>query len=436
MRQALDHFPFPAMGERIWQTYYVAGGKPERASYKAVAMHAKNSPRELQELCIVANFAEVFLARREHSNPVGINYLEKLQMPHLPSLYGAMLAGVEYVLMGAGIPLKIPGALDLLAQHKTATYELYVTGALPGDDNTMTFNPRDFMEIDLPPLIRPRFLAIIASNTLATTMIKKANGRVDGFVIEGPRAGGHNAPPRGKLALSEIGEPIYGERDQVDLEKIKELGVPFWLAGEYGSPKKVQEALAAGAAGVQVGTAFAFCNESGLLSAYKQELLANAVCGQAHVFTDPLASPTGFPFKVAQLAGTLSDAAVYAARPRICDLGFLREAFRALDGEVEYRCPAEPASLFVSKGGKLESTVGRKCLCNALVANIGQAQVRNGKHIEKPLITTGDDLKYVAQFLPQGKLSYSAEDVVARLLSEVVSPAAVVSEIMVAETTV
>jgi len=91
------------------------------------------------------------------------------------------------------------------------------------------------MEGDLPPLRRPWFLAIIASNTLAITMVKKANGRVDGFIIEGPTAGGHNAPPRGKLQVNDIGEPIYGERDVVDLPKMCELGLPFWLAGGYGS---------------------------------------------------------------------------------------------------------------------------------------------------------------------------------------------------------
>lgn len=416
IRYALDHFPFPAMAERIWQAYYVAGGKPELASYRTLAMHSKDSSRELQELCIVANFVEVFLARAGHSNPVGINYLEKVQIPHLPSLYGAMLAGVEYVLMGAGIPLKIPGVLDLLARHLPATYELYVTGAQPDDDTTMTFVPRDFMERELPPLVRPRFLAIIASNTLATTMVKKANGRVDGFVIEGPTAGGHNAPPRGKLQLNDAGEPVYGERDSVDLDKIRELGLPFWLAGEYGSPQKVRAALDAGAAGVQVGTAFAFCAESGLRSDYKQALLKKAVDGLAKVFTDPLASPTGFPFKIAQLEGTLSDADVYSARPRICDLGFLREAFRAADGKIDYRCPGEPVTLYLSKGGKPENTAGRKCLCNALVANIGHAQVRNGKHVEQGLITSGDDLKHIARFLPAGKSSYHAEDVIGKLL--------------------
>lgn len=427
MRHALAEFPVRAMAERILQEYFIPGGKRSGASYKTVAMHsldahAKGSPRELQELCVVANFVEVVLAREGHKNSVGINYLEKLQIPHLPSLYGAMLAGVDYVLMGAGIPLKIPGVLDKLAQHEPASYDLYVTGAQPGDNNTITFTPREFMatdgfsETDLPPLIRPKFLAIIASNTLATTMVKKANGKVDGFVIEGPRAGGHNAPPRGKMALNAVGEPVYGERDLVDLEKIRELGLPFWLAGEYGHPERVRAALAAGATGVQVGTAFAFCEESGLRQDYKQALLERAIAGQAEVFTDPLASPTGFPFKVAQLEGTLSELAVCAARPRICDLGFLREAYRTPDGKVDYRCPGEPITTYLSKGGKPESTVGRKCLCNGLLANIGHAQVRCGKHVEAGLITSGDDLKTIPQFLAAGQHSYRAADVVARLL--------------------
>ena len=50
-----------------------------------------------------------------------------------------MLAGVEYVLMGAGIPLKVPGALDRFVNHEQATYPLTVTGAMAEDDMTMAF---------------------------------------------------------------------------------------------------------------------------------------------------------------------------------------------------------------------------------------------------------------------------------------------------------
>ncbi len=378
---------------------------------------SKDNPRELVELCIVANFVEVYLARQGHSNPVGINFLEKIQTAHLACIYGAMLAGVEYVVMGAGIPLKIPGVLDRYVEHQAAEYTIHVHGAQEGDDTTMRFDPREYMDCELRPLTRPKFLPIVSSNTLAVTMLKKANGRVDGLVIETRTAGGHNAPPRGKLQLSDMGEPIYGERDAIDIAKLRELGVPFWLAGGYGHPEKVREALAQGAAGVQVGTAFEFAWESGLREDYKEALLARVVRGNARVFTDPLASPTGFPFKVAELEGTNSEPEGYAERPRICDLGFLREPYRTAEGEIGYRCAAEPVSLYLAKDGKVEDAAGRKCVCNGLLANIGLPQVRNGKRTELPLITAGDDLVTVARFLKPGRFDYSAKDVVDLLLT-------------------
>lgn len=418
--RAFRHFPFPRIASRIWNDYYIRGGKPPLGAYKREPQLTVNGPREAQELCIAGNFVEVFLARESHDNPVGINYLEKLQLPHLADIYGAMLAGVDYVLMGAGIPLKIPGVLDRYVNHEPATYPLSVSGPRDGAGETgdamLSFDPHDFMECELPPLRRPKFLAIIASNTLALTMVRKANGRVDGFVVEGPTAGGHNAPPRGKLQLSEEGEPVYGERDRVDLAKLRELNLPFWLAGGYGTPDKLQEALAAGAAGVQVGTVFAFCNESGLRDDYKHELLAKAFAGTARVRTDPIASPTNFPFKVAVLEGTVSEREDYLARPRICDLGYLREAYRTPEGKIDFRCASEPVSVYVSKGGDIEDTEGRKCLCNALMSNIGLTQVRNGKHIEKGMVTAGDDLVNLRHFLGPEVSSYSAADVLKKWL--------------------
>jgi nitronate monooxygenase len=240
-------------------------------------------------------------------------------------------------------------------------------------------------------------------------------------VVEGPTAGGHNAPPRGKLQLNASGEPIYGQRDHVDLAEMRALGVPFWLAGGYGSAEKLAEALAAGATGVQVGTAFAFSNESGLRDDLKRALLTQARVGKGCVLTDPLASPTGFPFKVAQLAETASDATVAAHRTRICDIGLLRDAYVRADGDLGWRCSGEPVACFVAKGGAEEATMGRKCLCNALLANIGHAQVRADGRIEPPLVTVGDDINTVARFLAPGRDSYSAADV----LSAILAPASI-----------
>jgi nitronate monooxygenase len=414
-RRALSRFPFPLMALRIWDRFYIDGGKAPDQPYIRMPLHTKDNPAELQELCIAANFVEVFLAKEGHHNPVGINYLEKIQVPHLPSIYGALLAGVDAVLMGAGIPLRLPGTLDRLALHQETTYPLYVIGAGPDDDTLMSFDPRHFAESELPPLKRPLCLPIIASNTLAVTLVRKSNGRVDGFIVEGPTAGGHNAPPRGKMQLDANGEPVYGERDVVDLKKLRELGLPFWLAGGFGSSQKLADALAAGAAGIQVGTAFAFCQESGLLDEYKRTVLA----AEPKLKTDPLASPTGFPFKVLQLPDTVADLSTYSARPRICDLGYLREAYRAPDGEIGYRCAGEPVTQYVAKGGKPEDANGRMCLCNGLMANIGHGQVRAAGRLHEPgLITAGDDIGHVSRFLKPGQSSYTAADVIQSLLGD------------------
>ena len=118
-----------------------------------------------------------------------------------------------------------------------------------------------------------------------------------------------------------------------------------------------------------------------------------------------------------QLEGSVSEHEVYLARPRICDLGYLREAYRTAEGTIDYRCSAEPVTTYVSKGGKLENTLGRKCLCNALMANIGHPQARNGAYVEKGLVTSGNDLTEIARFLPANGWDYRAADVVSKLMN-------------------
>jgi len=133
-------------------------------------------------------------------------------------------------------------------------------------------------------------------------------------------------------------------------------------------------------------------------------------------------SPTGYPFKVVQLEGTLSDAAVYHDRTRRCDLGMLRCAVRRKDGSVALRCPAEPVEHFVAKGGRPEDTEGAVCLCNGLLATAGYPTVRPDGSVEPPIVTSGDGAVFVGRFLRRGRSSYSAADVLAHLLLPVNSP--------------
>ncbi|MCL4504795.1 MAG: nitronate monooxygenase [Chloroflexi bacterium] len=425
VRRALAGFALPDPAQNIINRYYTAGGKTPDAPYKTPVAYSIHPSKSLDQLTAIANFVEVFLAKEGHSGLIGINLLEKVQMPNLASLYGAMLAGVDVVLMGAGIPTQIPGILDKLVSHQPVSYRIDVLGAGADDDYRIHFDPEHiFPGIArlVGQLKRPRFLPIISSVVLAKAILKRSDGQVDGFVVEGPTAGGHNAPPRGGVNLNEKGEPIYGEKDVVDLVKLRELGLPFWLAGGYGTPQQVEAAMAAGAAGVQVGTAFSLCNESGMEPGLKKRQLHKVLDEEAQVYTSPLASPTGFPFKVAQLEGTLSDPDAYGVRKRICDLGFLRTLFKKEDGSLGYRCAAEPVDAFIKKGGQLEDTVGRACLCNTLVATAGFAQHRGDGYVEQPLVTSGDDLMAVRHFLKMGKTSYSAEDVITYLLGPFTKP--------------
>jgi len=378
---------------------------------------------------------------------------------------------------------EVPGILDRLSRHEECKMAIDVD-----DSETvhyLHFKPKEFWEAsgkaeladkNLP---RPNFFPIVSSVLLAQAMLKRATGEgptrgIQGFIIEFPTAGGHNAPPRGfrydavakshSLSLNEKGEPIYGPKDDVDLVKFKAAskGLPFYLAGYYARPEKLQEVLALGGAGVQVGTSFAFASESGLSDSAKQEVLSRIANNDLTVYTDPVASPTGFPFKVLELDGSLSEKENYAERPRVCNLGYLRTAYEK-DGKIGYRCAAEPIDDWLKKGGDIQATEGRKCLCNGLMANAGIPQVpfspppvrppsaltrhfprctwcvvltfsesglqvsphkakgSDERYVEETLITAGDDVNQVRKYMKQdanGRWEYSARDVVDYLLGK------------------
>ena len=417
LRRALAAFPDPDISHRILDLYFIPAGKSAGRLFKGKPMVGHKRRRDLEDLLIAANFVDVFLAKEGHSGMVGINFLHKIQAPLLPSLYGAILAGVDVVIVGAGIPLEIPKILDNLVRGEPVDLKLHVRTTKTGQSHKLTFDPKVVSNEIGTPLRRPLFFPIVSSVTLAALLVKKCEGQVDGLIVEGPTAGGHNAPPRGLTKFNSKGEPIYGPRDLIDLDAIKSFELPFWLAGSYGSPEKLQHALASGATGVQVGTLFAFCEESALRQDLKHDVISRCQRGKQHVFTDPLASPTGFPFKVISAPGTLSEPAEYAKRKRKCDLGYLREAYERPNGTLGWRCSADNEEIYVRSGGMLEDTVGRKCLCNGLMANIGLAQIRRGGTEELPLLTCGDDVSGILQISGSSETSYTASDVIDFLLA-------------------
>lgn len=402
MRRGLAAFPFPEMAEAVLDEWFIEGGRAPDAPYRVKPLPEVEMSRQQEELLIVANFVEVFLAKEGHNGLVGINLLEKIQLPTLPSLFGAMLAEVDVVVMGGGIPLGIPGALDAMAELKPVELKLHLVSGSQTHEHKLSFHPGTHVPAFMEPLKRPAFFPVIASEVLAKTLLKKASGKVDGFIVEHYSAGGHNAPPRRDNA--------YGPKDQCDPARIAQLGLPFWLAGGCAAPGQLKEALAMGAAGVQVGTAFACADESGILEGIKRELIEQYRRGSLEVITDFQASPTDYPFKRVDVAGNDK----LEAR-RACDLGYLRHIYEKADGTIGYRCPASVRKVYVKKGGEPEDCEGKRCLCNGLLATIGLGQqLKDGQRIQ-PLVTMGEDWDFLGAMLATGGERYRAAELIAYL---------------------
>ncbi|MBW4029663.1 MAG: nitronate monooxygenase [Acidobacteria bacterium] len=409
LRAVLDRFPVPSVVEDALRRF-AAVRRRAGAPYRSLAMLSDRSPRRAVDLVVLASFVEVALAKSGHGGLVGINLLTKVQIPTAATLCGAILAGVDYVMMGAGVPTHIPGVIDDLVHGRRTTLPLAVTGA-PADHHasSLSFDPAPFVAD--ATLRRPKFVGIVSSHVLATALFKRSNGPVDGFVVERPSAGGHNAPPRGSYPLDERGGPVYGPRDEVDYAVMSDLGVPFWIGGGVTTAAHVRDAQARGAAGVQVGTMFAYCSESGMEPALRHRVLATMSHESLEVATSTTASSTGYPFKVVELPGTIADPLTFAQRPRRCDLGYLREAYLDERGTTAYRCAAEPLAVYERKGGAREDALATTCLCNGLMATCGLAQVRPDGYEEAPIVTSGDRINEIAVLLA-GREDYSARDVI------------------------
>ena len=418
VREAMSAYPDQEYAAATLAKFFIEGGRAPGKSYRPISKLDLNQKAEPVRLSALGAYVQVKLAKTGHDGVVGINLLEKVQLWTPAALLGAVLAEVDFVLVGAGVPTHLPRVLDGVAACQPVSLPIDVAGAQSGESFGITMDPAEVVPGLTAPLKRPFFLAIVSSHVLGQYLARDEATRPDGFVVELPDAGGHNAPPR-RMVLDEGGEPIYGPRDEVDLVKLQAIGLPFWMAGGYATPEMLQKAQASGAVGVQIGTAFALSDESGLTPVVRQVLRERVLADTLRVRTDPLASPTGFPFKVAQLANTVADPTVYGERERICDLSYLRTPYRRDDGTVGYRCASEPLDAYVKKGGEVEDTVGRMCLCNGLAATAGLAQLRPDNKVEPFLVTLGSDraqLNGLLELFPGG---WSAVDVLSWLRAEV-----------------
>jgi NAD(P)H-dependent flavin oxidoreductase YrpB (nitropropane dioxygenase family) len=161
VRRAMQAFPLPDVSTKAYEKYFIPAGERGSRPYKLVSMWNHGMSAARVQFTMLASFVEVYLAKEGHGGVVGLNLLTKVQLPNLATLYGAMLAGVDYVLMGAGIPKDIPGVLDAFVRHLPGRMKLDVEGQARGDVTELVLDPADHFGENGPELRRPAFLPIV-----------------------------------------------------------------------------------------------------------------------------------------------------------------------------------------------------------------------------------------------------------------------------------
>lgn len=400
IRESLAQFPNQNMVDYAMDKYYQPDGKrPERRGfrYRPVPKYFLENRElrnlgvaEVEMLTVLDAFEQVVTARRisEGNGLIGVNGLGKIPMPMPAALYGAMLGGADYTVRGAGVKPDIPEVIDTLYRGNPVDYAIKVDYAQIGSPHknaAVHFDPTPYQGL---PASRPEFWAIAGTIGGAQAYL---DGGADVIVREDRVAGGHNMPERIKE------DPI---------ESFIELDAPIILAGGVAR-MGLRRAIEIGAAGIQVGSLFAVSRESGMAPAERGKAITMALQGTLEIVDDVDVSPTGYPFRTANIPHTAVDPETSGSMTRECPLSVLQTPYENSEGNIEYRCPADSIDKALPKfrGPKAVAKVmGARCLCRVLFASSGKGQenIQTGEK-DVSLVTLGatapDDIRdIVAQY--------------------------------------
>ena len=245
----------------------------------------------------------------------GINIMGALARDFNESVKGALDAGADAIISGAGLPLNLPAIQ-------------------PPKDTAL-----------IPIVSSARALDIICKKW------EKLGYRPDAVVLEGPLAGGH------------LGFRI----DQVDLESnrlenllppVKDMAIKFGdfpviVAGGIYTHEDIVRFMNAGADGVQMGTRFLATEESSATAAYKEAVVQARE--QDIVVAHRPGSPCGLPFRVIKQSPMYASSLRQLRKPK-CDKGYV--LMKDAEGKFTV-CPAK------------EDNKDYFCICNGLLSSAG-----------------------------------------------------------------
>uniref|UniRef100_UPI0035664E64 NAD(P)H-dependent flavin oxidoreductase n=1 Tax=Desulfosarcina sp. TaxID=2027861 RepID=UPI0035664E64 len=181
---------------------------------------------------------EIRKAREKTRGIIGVNIM--VALTHFAELVKTAIAdGVDIIFAGAGLPLDLPGFLQI------------------GD--------------------RTRLVPIVSSGRAAALICKRWFQRYaylpDAFVVEGPKAGGHLG-----FKADQLDDPAFSLENLVGdvVEQMKKVEaehgvrIPVIAAGGVYDGNDIRRFLEMGASGVQLGTRFVATHECDADIAFKQ----------------------------------------------------------------------------------------------------------------------------------------------------------------------
>jgi len=274
-----------------------------------------------------ATYEEVSLAKNL-GGVAGINIMVALVKDYADSVKGALDAGADAIISGAGLPLSLPAIQ-------------------PPKDTAL-----------IPIVSSARALDIICKKW------EKLGYRPDAVVLEGPLAGGHLG-----FRIDQI--DIDSNRLENLLPPVKDMArkygdIPVIVAGGIYTHEDIVKFIGLGADGVQMGTRFLATLESSASEEYKQAVIAAQE--QDIVVAHRPGSPCGLPFRVIKQS-PMFESSLQALRPPKCDKGYV--LLKDPEGKFTI-CPAK---------------VDNKnyfCICNGLLSSAGY-----NRNEEEPLYTVG-----------------------------------------------
>lgn len=285
-----------------------------------------------------AAYEEVSLAKSA-GGVAGLNIMVALVRDYEDSVRGALDAGADVIISGAGLPLGLPSIQR------------------PGDTAL------------IPIVSSARALDLICRKW------ERLGYRPDAVVLEGPLAGGHLGfkPEQIDLDSNRLENLFPPVKDMAG----KYGGFPVIVAGGIYTHEDVLRFIRMGADGVQMGTRFLATEESSAPPSYKQAVI-KAGKEDIIVATKP-GSPCGLPFRIIKQS-PMYESALKKLRPPKCDKGYVL----LKDDEGKFtRCPAK------------ESNENNFCICNGLLSSAGYNPDK-----EEPLYTVGTNAYRVDRVVP------------------------------------